>query len=152
MKVTQENKSPLFPREVGVESGTQEFVLVPCTRRLDPPGNQVCSLSLHDRVPPTTHSSTSAAAPQPWGLSCPLHSCPRALWEQLEEDKGMGEYPPTPTSWGDLASLSLDPPPSPRQLSLFCSSRLFLRRPAAPQKVGLGEGDVWVRQGELRML
>lgn len=27
------------------------------------------------------------------GLSCLLHSCPRALWEQLE-DKGMGETPP----------------------------------------------------------
>lgn len=23
-----------------------------------------------------------------------LHSCPRALWEQLEEDKGLGESTP----------------------------------------------------------
>lgn len=41
----------------------------------------------------------------------------------------MGEYPPTlPTSWGDLASLSLDPPSSPRQLRLFLSAGLFLQR------------------------
>ncbi|KAM8937815.1 uncharacterized protein AAEQ78_016215 [Lycaon pictus] len=79
-----------------------------------------------------------ASPPLPRRQEAPLRGRPpgsagkseeRASWEQLEEDKGMGEYPPTlPTSWGDLASQSLDPPSSPRQLRLFLSAELFLQR------------------------
>ena len=105
-------------------------------------------------MPPATQSAPSAAASELWGLSCLLHSCPRALWEQLEEDKGMGECPPTlPTSWGDLASLSLDPPSSPRQrrpfLALgfsFRSSHLQKVRPWGTGCLGLRKGR---QQGEL---
>lgn len=50
----------------------------------------------------------------------------------------MGEYPPTlPTSWGDLASPSLDPPSSPRQLRHF-SVLGFSFRGSHLQKVGPG--------------
>ena len=82
------------------------------------------------------------------GLSCLLHSCPRALWEQLEEDKGMGECPPTPpTSWGDLASLSLEPPSSPRQLSLsLCPGLFLLRQPSSETGTG-GIGCQDLRKG-----
>lgn len=56
----------------------------------------------------------------------------------------MGEYPPTlPTSWGDLASQSLDPPSSPRQLRLFLSAELFLQRDAASTPLGLKSQELW---------
>lgn len=57
----------------------------------------------------------------------------------------MGECPPTlPTSWGDLASLSLDPPSSPRQRRLFLSSRLFLQKQPPSESGTWGRQDVWV--------
>lgn len=60
----------------------------------------------------------------------------------------MGEYPPTgPTSWGDLASPSLDPPSSPRQCRHF-SVLGFSFRGSHLQKVGPGgTGRPGLRKG-----
>lgn len=65
----------------------------------------------------------------------------------------MGEYPPTgPTSWGDLASPSLDPPSSPRQRRHF--SVAFPSEAATFRKWDLGGQGVRVsgREGGTRVL
>lgn len=105
MKVTQGNKGPAVPTVVGVESSTQEFParlpnpggLLPCTMGLYRPGtgpdaSRSSPFSpLIARCPLATQSAPSAATSVMGGLSCLLHSCPRALWEQLAGDKGLGE-------------------------------------------------------------
>lgn len=104
MKVTQENKGLAVSAEVGVESGTQEFPArlprpsspLPCTMGLYPPRDWLwCLLVLGSPLIAKWLLATQSAAASMMGggLSCLLHSCPRALWEQLE-DKGMGETPP----------------------------------------------------------
>lgn len=104
MKVTQENKGLAVSAEVGVESGTQKFPArlprpssrLPCTMGLYPPKGLVMvsfgsRLSFDTQV--ASGNPVSCCFNNEGGLSCLLHSCPRALWEQLE-DKGMGETPP----------------------------------------------------------
>lgn len=55
------------------------------------------------------------------GSQLPRTFLSRALWEQLEEDKGAGEYPPLLLPHGVTWALSSDQPSSPRHLSLFLS-------------------------------
>lgn len=60
----------------------------------------------------------------------------------------MGEYPPTlPTSWGDLASLPVDPPSSPRQLRPFLSTGLLLQRRPPSENGNWGTGCLGLKKG-----
>jgi hypothetical protein len=106
-------------------------VLVLCTMALDPQGIVMVpfgsSLFFDNQVSPTIQSSPQLL----YGYGVSAASYIPALehyGSSWRRTKRWGSLSPTPpTSWGDLTSL-LDPPSSPRQLSLFLSPGLFHQR------------------------